>query len=322
MRLFELFIAEKISLTHLKNPLKKEINSEILDSLHQIYYKESKLDPGARELATKQVSLSYIIPQVSEWLREQLSVRLSGGIENILKTVTGRDVTVKFSKMKVGGTASGRTINLSDRLLDDMTEKLAAMMYDSTLDRVESEDQIVSTMFRTYKAADSYMTDGIDRLVDELISIIIHEMVHIVQHDAQYKAGKWDSTEYRSYLSKDNEKFYGAVRRLTAGEHTAADYKLYRGSPQEIAAFAQQAALKYINDSGIDDIPSSKDIAQFRKELPDSLHWYVESLFNDPANKAEYNVFKRFHKLLYQEVVRYIDRVEKKLKKEERQSTD
>lgn len=318
MRLLELFISEKISLTHLKNPLRKNIESEILDSLHQIYYKEKKLDPGSRELADREVSLSHITPQVTEWLKEQLSVRVSLAIEQVLKTVTGIDTSVSFSKMKTGGSASGRNINLSNKFVDDMADVLVAAVYDLTLDYVESEDQLVSTMFRVYKNADNHVVSSVDQNIDELISTVIHEMVHVVQHDAQFKIGR-DYTEYRSYLDKDKGKFHDSVRKLSTGEYTDADYRLYRGSPQEIAAFAQEAALKFINNSDIDNI---EDIAQFRKEIPDSLRWYVEKMFNNPQDRQEYSIFKRFHKLMYQEVIRYIDRLEKRRKKEAKQRTN
>lgn len=314
MRLLELFISEKISLTHLKNPLKKEIDSEILGSLHQIYYKESKLDPGSRELAEKNTSLSGITPQVTDWLKQQLNVRLSLGIEQILKTVTGIDLSVQFSKMKTGGSASGREINLSDVIVDELADKLVAEIYDATLNYIEDESRLVSTMFETFKRADNFTLESVDKNIKSLISVVIHEMVHVVQHDAQYKKGR-DSTEYRSYLDKDTNRFHSSVRKLSAGSHTDADYRLYRGSPQEIAAFAQEAALKFLDDLDVESL-SDEDLVMVKQNMPNELRWYVEKMFNNPENPQEYKVFKRFHKLMYQEVIRYFERLQKRRKKE------
>lgn len=320
MRLFELFISEKISLTHLKNPLKKNIESEILDSVHQIHYKESKLDPGSRALSDREGSLTHIMPQVHEWLAQQLDVRVSSIIETILKTITDIPVTVDFAKMHNQGEASNRHIKLNYSFIDELTTSIIAGMYDYALDSLEDEHQIVSTLFRVYKSVDAYYIFslyGVEKTINQMISTIIHEMVHVVQHDAQLKVGR-PRTEYRSYLKKHVNSFYDSVRRLSSGDHSEEDYKAYRGSPQEIAAFAAEEAYNFIKDLGIDDL-SLEDVAFIRKDLPAQMQGYVNTQFNNPANKEEYNVFKRFNKLLYQEIVRYIDRVEKLKKKEARQ---
>jgi len=318
MRLIELFVTEKISLTNLKNPLKREIEETILYCLHQIYYRESKLDPKIKAHADKNSTLKQVNAFIKPLLDKQLTLVVAAALTELLKGITEVDVAVKFADITASGHASGRTIVLNTKYTDDICKVTMGSLYDVALDSVENENDLVSVLFLTYKKADMYMfaRSNLNTIIDNLISVIIHEMVHVVQHDKQYKAGR-STTEYRSYLDKgkDKTKFYNSLRKLSAGDHTAADYKLYRGSPQEIAAFAQEAALKFINDIDMDNLA---DINDLRKDLPNEMRMYIESLFNNPTNQTEHKVFKRFHKLMYQEVDRYMDAIEKKRKREAR----
>ena len=87
---------------------------------------------------------------------------------------------------------------------------------------------------------------------------------------------------------------------------------MYRSSPQEIAAFAHEEALKIVNNLELDQID---DFPHLRNEINQVIQWYINDQFSDPENPEEYKIFKRFHKLMYQEVIRAIDRAEKEFKK-------
>ena len=320
MRLFDL-LSEAISVTTLRNPLKKEIHNEILDSVHQIYYKEPKLDPKVKEEANRNATLSKVISPVEEWLREQLRIRVAGGIENIIKAHTGIDSQVKFKEIEVGGYASSIDMVINDSHVKDIARRIIDTMYQVTLDNTENENEIVETMFRCFKnatARDLYgRNSDLETLLNKLVAVVIHELTHVVQHSSQFKKGR-TSSEYRSYLEPNKEKFHASVGKLSKGDASDEDYRLYRGSPQEVGAFAQEAALDFINDMFVDDMNQPEEFVEFKKEIPKLLNHYVNKQFNDPSNPMEYAVFKRFNKLMYQEVIRHIEELEKRARRQKR----
>ena len=319
MRLFDL--SEAISTTTLRNPLKREIHNEILDSTHQMYYKEPKLDPQVKEEANKHVSLSKVMGIVRDWLKVELKVRISAGIESIIKAHTEIDSQVRFEDMKTGGYASTIDMAINKSHIDNIAKEICDQLYQMTLDNVENEHEIVETMFRCFKEAtirDLYgRGSNLEKLIGGLVSVVLHELTHVIQHSQQYKKGR-TSTEYRSYLEPNKEKFHASVGKMSTGDASTEDYRLYRGSPQEIAAFAQETALHFINDMFLDEVTKPEEVQEFRQEIPKLLNHYVNKEFSDPSNPMEYAVFKRFNKLMYQEVIRYVDALEKRMRKQKR----
>lgn len=322
MRLLELFVTEKIGLTHLKTPLRRAIESAIIDSVYQIYYKEPKLDPGVRDLASSQVSTVPVNEEIKNWLTKQLKFRLALHIDEVLKEELSQSLKVKISDTGgAHGLASGLTMILGNQLIDSMVEKIVNNVTDYSFDYLESESDLISNLFRMYKRiaedrgmASSLISD-IESDINRLISVIIHEAVHLMQHLPQYKKNR-PTLDYRGYLAKDKEEFYTAIKNVASGKHTEADYKLYRSSPQEISAFANELALKIADDYDITNLFSMEDfdLAEFKKGIPDLIRGYIFRMFDDPNNPKEYRVFKRFHKQVYQEFVRYTEQLEKKLK--------
>lgn len=317
MRILE-FLDEAISVTPLKVALKQELNTEILDSVHQIYYKESKLDPKIKEEANREVTLNKVLPIVEEWMREQLNARFSAGLELLIEKKTGVEAQVRFKEIKVGGYASGIDLVISDKHIKDIAHDIVdKSMYQMTLDNTERENEIVDTMFRCYKIADVRHLYGrssdLNELLDKLVTVIIHELTHVIQHSKQFRAGR-TRTEYRSYLEKNKEKFYATINKMHKGEQLSPEeYKMYYSSPQEIGSFSQEAALKFVNDISVDELEDPNDFKELRKEIPNIVKWYVEKRFHNPSNPKEYAVFKRFNKLMYQEIMRYIDDAERRL---------
>ena len=323
MKLLELFVTERIGLTHLKGPIKDSIKSAILDSIYQIYYKESKLDPGVRDLASSQVSAVSVNDEISSWLREQLKTRVALHIEEVLQVRLSPRLQVKIDDTKgAGGLASGLTMILSEKLIEPMVEGIVATVNDLAHDYLESEDQLVSNLFRMYKRVAEDRRIGeevmseINSEIYNLVTVSIHEAVHLMQHLPQYEKNL-PNLNYTSYLAKDNEEFYNAVRRVSKGEHTEDDYRLYRSSPQEISAFANELALKIVDDYDLDGLYGMEDfnLAAFKKDIPNLVRSYIFKMFDDPSNPKEYQVFKRFHKQVYQEFIKYTEQLEKKLRK-------
>ena len=127
------------------------------------------------------------------------------------------------------------------------------------------------------------------------------------------------NTEYRSYLTKDKKKFSSAIDKVSKGDYDTSAYRLYRSSPQEIAAFAHEAALKLVNNI---DLGQIDDFPYLRNTINQDMQWYMDDQFSDPKNPEEYKIFKRFHKLMYQEVIRTIDRAEKEFNKKKKSNTE
>lgn len=236
-------------------------------------------------------------------------------IQDTIVKDTNIPCSVEFQKLKTSGHASGLDIVINSDVIQSLAEDMLEKVYQITIDSLDSEENLVPTFFKICRTTGEYITRrgldrDVERNVENLVSVVIHELVHVVQHNQQYKKGK-TSTEYRSYLSKNNKDFYSSINKIHNSEHNDKDYRLYRGSPQEIAAFAHEAALKFIRYIDLEyiDVEYIKDL---KKDLPRELEYYIERMFNDPKNADEYKVFKRFNKLMYQEVVRYIEHIEKK----------
>jgi len=318
MRLYELVINEAISLSKLKNPLTKEITDTIMECVHSIYDKERYVPPMVKEYTQENVSLTKLNTIIRAWLEEGLTRRLPKAIELIIDAVLNIETSVFFKDMHPSGSARGIDMDLNSSYVVRMVKEIVTEMDEYIINTLESEDKLYEWCFNCYKTANnrtlySGYRSNLLGIVEQFVTTIIHELVHNVQHDTQFKKGR-TSTEYRSYLEKDKEKFYKAVGKAYSPEGmTPEEYKIYRASPQEIAAFAHEGALKFIDGMDIDrmDLP---ELAQFKKDLnskldePGYLLGYMDKTF-DPKVKKEYPVFKRYNKLYYQEVMKYIDHV-------------
>lgn len=312
MRLYELFIQEAISLTYLRDPLIKAIKEETIDVTKRMAAKDNLVPQDVKAHAIKDVSMSGVTKSITPEFVRLLSIRLSNRIPDLIKKETGMYSTLRFEQSKVGGSADRTVVNININTLDRLIPLIIENIMQITLDNLGSEKDLFNDFFKslnTYAGEifNTYSSRDSDRIIEEMVNTIIHEYVHIAQHTQQFIKGSRD-LEYRSYLTKDKSKFYSAINKMHAGETDDESYKLYRASPQEIAAFAHNAALKYIRDIDPDALDS------YKRDLNKDLGGYMEDMFSDPTNQQEYKIFKRFHKLMYQEVVRYIEQLEKKQK--------
>lgn len=155
-----------------------------------------------------------------------------------------------------------------------------------------------------------------------LVSTIVHELVHIRQHLTQSKdfiKQKIDKktglnhifqgTEYRSKLEPDVDKFRDAVDHVY---RSPEDRKIYHSSLQEIPAHAHNAAFE-LADTYVDAAIYRKDLNDLNKSFSkifrniqqgkgsNTLEYY-NTEFNHPNNKVLYDVYRRFIKILHQEI--------------------
>jgi hypothetical protein len=147
----------------------------------------------------------------------------------------------------------------------------------------------------------------IEEYIAECSSVFIHELVHAKQHATQRVKGIPNKKlDYRSYIKTkeipNKEKFQTMVNTPGALDNPE-NYKIYRASPQEMTAFANQEAVKFIKDNKL-NVPGAKaDAATMAK-----LQNYLGNYFRDRDNYKEYIILKRYGTLIYKAVVDYLNR--------------
>ena len=143
--------------------------------------------------------------------------------------------------------------------------------------------------------------------LDNCASTFIHEMVHAQQHAVQAAKGiSADDTDYRSYLKTKEIPTKKAFQAMVDTDNALADpenYKIYRASPQEMAAFANQDAVKFIKDNKLNVPGAQADAATMAK-----LQNYLGNYFRDKGNYQERVLLKRYGTLVYKAVADYLNR--------------
>jgi hypothetical protein len=135
----------------------------------------------------------------------------------------------------------------------------------------------------------------------------------VIQHRRQERK-KFTDYEYRSYLDKHKGEF----RNIVSGPHNRDEkyFNLYLASPQEIAAFAHEAALQLIKDYSLDEIQSADDVHRIdARDIVDYVDSVTGNRYKNPKTPKEQSVRNRYMKLVYQEVHRYIESKLSRLKK-------
>jgi hypothetical protein len=242
---------------------------------------------------------------------------------------------IYFQDMKENGHADGYRIGLTTRYLDSFVEGIKEEIFTFLIDglvwSVEKDDADLTPeqqrqYYKYYRTGGASIIRALsghskkpltDRImyrlhgpVSEMISTLIHEVVHVLQHRAQQnKPSGTGGTEYRSYL--DTRK--GELKDLLSKYHSQRDFKderwdrLYYASPQEIGAFAHNIALRIVRDFGFNLPDADLTVSFTAKDFVDALRSRIGDQYRDPNNPREQAVLKRYLKLAYQEVQRYIE---------------
>jgi hypothetical protein len=206
------------------------------------------------------------------------------------------------------GTVNGECADLEVRLNIKYINGIANQLWIKWVNELAKNN--TSNPFNYAKAAKKSIEEfknqlfegPIGGIVDNCASTFIHEMVHAQQHATQYGKGRTD-LEYRSYLAS-KDKFNKVIDDPeSSGIDDTEAYKLYRASPQEMAAFANQDALKFIKDNKLNVQGATADAATMAK-----LQNYLGNYFRDRANPKEYKLLKRYGSLVYKAVADYLNR--------------
>jgi hypothetical protein len=144
-------------------------------------------------------------------------------------------------------------------------------------------------------------------VLDNCASTFIHELVHARQHMPQITKGVPDSgTDYGSYIKTKevpNKKEFTKMVDTPGALDDPENYRIFRASPQEMTAFANQAAAKFIKDNRL-NMPGAKADAATMANLQN----YLGDYFRDRDNYQERTLLKRYGTLIYKAVADYLNR--------------
>lgn len=309
MRLYEIQqnIEESINLTRYLPEVENAIKKGILASMDSFINvkitsnMQANINETGKFLAVKQrVKLVF-----------GMKKHCATNLQNIASsTMKMPNIIVYFDKIKNNGEWHGddSTIKLNTKYLTLIKNRIWAIWttqlikYNegATLDYLETADSIIDE-FKRY-----IFTPSVNAVVNTLAGVFIHEMVHAMQDKAASAKGMNPDKAYRSYLT-NKETFDKSIEDYKkAGFTKKQAYRLYRGSPQEIAAFANQEAAKFIKNKKLDQ-PGVEATPQSLADLQTKLT-YLNDIFKNKNNPTEIKIIRRYTTLTYKAVMDYIDR--------------
>jgi hypothetical protein len=318
MRLREL--SEAISLSAQTPKVRKIINDAIIKSIKVTYkyYVEKQIESG----------------DITD--NNDLTNVLAGNLPVALETYIGNDLIVpypvkdvQFVDIKTGaeGQAANLVIKIHNKFINQLAEKIAYDIANSPdiFSRDDDNTLHADTVALKY-SINSYVPKNqydIQPLIVKLSDIFIHELVHVYQHRTQQHRVVHDmGMEYRSYLAKNKQQFYDEL----AKDKSELRGQFYHASPQEIPAFAHNAAMQLIDTATMDyDIETMDQwdlqatIINLEDIIKDARNWRWNEFYqryadyNKPDSYKHYQVYKRFMTALYKEIQSFKAHVQQRL---------
>ena len=321
-------IAEKISITTARDEIASGIHSVIKDVVENIGMQFHTNFFDQPEVNYDQL-YEFLQSNLMRVLTRRIQTKLISTGRKILELGSNSYFHVDFNDSNVGGAAYYDRIEINKKPVITIAKYIVDGIIDSLHDNAAIDDGIITDVkYASRMISNTEIDMDYYKIIDsinELISVFIHELVHIKQHSTQ---DMMKPTEYRSYATKDKERFNKAISNIHAGNASEEDMRLYRASPQEIPAFAHNAALDILHsivDTNTDNITEINDIKYYIEVLSDYIRGgrfatsyishhmpYYSKTFNKPGTK-EYQVFKRFYKIVAQELMQYRDKLQQHL---------
>ena len=289
MRLYEFTLTEKISLSHYEEEVKSVIKKYVLYQLKNAFTDLPEKYKAAYDEAyniededTQSMYVNYLSKELYELLcLGGVSEGLQLPLSEIASKISGEKTWVSFSddlesktngEVKYWSDDRAITIDINNRVGKELAYAIVqSLFYTNT---TEYEKLLKSNSDEIFYYAEN--------IIDKFTGIMIHELVHVKQLQPQAKKNKTKMDD-RSYIKKGNQS------------------QIYLAQPTEIAAFAHNCALKIVNDI----VKKGKSI---NAEIIAS---YVDKLIDghlDKNDPKQYEVYKRYYKLTYQEVMDYINK--------------
>jgi hypothetical protein len=327
-------ITEAISLTKYTKTIEKSFNDGIQNALKTLSERENDEDfykKEQAEYASEDGGNNEFREAMYGVFSEILKVRLSEQLTKDLKKLKIGVTKVKFKYLPETINAhvlpDTNVMEINQSFLKYMSESMIDRLMDSVMDNVSYPEEKAIMFFEISKNAsegDNHwfrnLTDKLPDTIKEISSVVVHELVHVVQHHSQRDREGFD-TEYRSYLDRKKGEFYNLASGSRSSDQDSRYDKLYYASPQEITAFAHQFALDILrswdvdNAESVDQLPTMGADGVDHKEIVASIQRGIVRKFNNPDNPKELKVYKRYLKLIYQEVIRGIEAKKEELLK-------
>jgi hypothetical protein len=331
MRINELLIEslnEAISISHFEPLFKQAIRTGIKHAVAGLY----KLKGTYPKLEAK-----FNNGHTSDLLRQLLAVltgptpelnmgtHVSSAIIKELTKQLGNNTVRELRFTDTGnayGLADDDKIEIAENIIKRIAKQTLINLIQIVLDNY-GEGQltgglwfIVNSIARNERDYIDFLFNHNETSIAKVSSTIVHEVVHVIQHNTQRNRG-FTNYEYRSYLDKKKGEFVDLHRqRMLHPDQIDSDtenkyFKLYMASPQEIASFSHEIAIAMINDYDFPDASTVADLNNLvsvidAEGIVDYVKGKVGKYFRNPQNAREYAVFKRYVKLVYQEIYRYV----------------
>jgi hypothetical protein len=267
------------------------------------------------------IHANYRLPtEFFSWISSQhidlLSCRLYRLVSPIATQIVGKEHSVFLSKLPNYVDAEIDAKNNEILLNEDLLSSWLDTFYDVLIYELEHYNIIKNNTIIDFDKFVNYLKNNtflsvsntstecmkfLNRAIRTMTTALVHELVHAAQHTKQPDPTK---PAYKTYMNKT------PLSQLTADDNYA---EYYYSSPQEIAAKAHDTVANIIEES------RRKDPAQYLQQMVDEVKYII----NRPQSSgypivdyyAEtfkrgtkyYFVYKRFIKLVYLEVVRYIE---------------
>jgi len=264
-----------------------------------------------------------LLKKFHEVFPSMLAEKIAKIVKVKLSRAIGKDVPLTVGFDKLGSTdaiATSSDITVSTKFVAKLSAEILEGVYDALTDTYKREQWVDGTYFvlKMVGAQDKQLTTIVfgaaDNAIHGLVSVFLHELVHVLQDQTQLKKGKTD-TEYRSYLDKTKGELAAIDPLNIPPEKKERYYDLYYASPQEISAFANEMAMAAIRKLNLKNAKSEKDIVPITAEqIAGFVRQWIKDRYSDPKTPKEYQVFKRYAKLVYQEVQQYVNNVRKTFK--------
>jgi len=333
MRIREI-VTEEISLTrhydYFHNAAKNAILKSLSSAANHAKTHENFTLNSAKSETNSTKSLTPMVSVMKDLLSSQLTRNLSDDFtKSANKVIPANDeISVYFVEMhrKVDGFARGWAAFLDkEQYCKELANSILEKTRDSYLDNVGSETKMSekflafivklteqSSEYNSVFSSEIMQNSKIERIVDKMVGTLIHELVHLSQNIPQLTKGRKD-TEYRSYLNakgKKHEEFQG--------KEGVTNFNLYLASPQEISAFAHNISMNIIQDFGLRHARNVDEIENIESStIVGYVDDYLQNRFKQPSTPKERAVYKRYLKLVYLELSRYVAALKERLKKKE-----
>jgi hypothetical protein len=329
MRIIDV-IKEAISVTQYEDVVEQAIRAGISQAMLELSAQKGQFYDEENQLANAissplQKKFNQIFPT---FLETKISTQLKSKISREIGMPIPTAVSFETTEAGTKGFADGTEILLTNRYSTKLSNLIIKNLFNSVISSY-SEDELLDGLYFTckmYASGDKQIVytanKGTEALIDNIVNTVLHELVHVIQHHRQ--TGRL-STEYRSYLDNMKGELFSLhdkskVTSLGGTEKTRY-YNLYLASPQEMAAFSNEMAMYIIRGYDLKNTQSVENIPKFSEnDIINAVNSFIHNRFRDPKNAKEYAVFKRYIKLVYQELDRYIDLLRKRLEQKKKSS--